>query len=351
MSIFEHKGDRKNLRLLTEVPQRVVKECASAPAKWIFPNGPDCVSSCIACADEPCRKIGESEQSVPGIDALAGDLSSVLCPVNAIGWDATLETPKIDPDTCIGCGLCVARCPVGAISVLEGIATVATDQSQESTPRTKTMPLSAGQLEQQDQIAELPTLESAEPIAKDIGVVGVTEVLENSSEAVQKAAVRSLLVAAGGSVSLSRKGDVHTRMDGTYATKGGALGSLEVEFGFDSLEALRASLDDVAVLESRYGIPIADQVPLVVCGGLPRERQGYWQVVLDIDRVLELKIRTATAGAMLLLVWNRKPFTAQVLDQLTPHFGSTSIRSQIEAALGRPVDIPRGLGGILEPEK
>lgn len=351
MSTFEHRGTRKALRIFTEVPERVVKSARSEPAELVFSNGSSYTSSCIGCADEPCRILTNNERTIDGLNAFAGDTSSAVCPVKAITWDPGLEAPEIDPTACIGCGLCVSRCPVGAISIHDNVAMVATTVPTSGDSRLSTTPFSSGQVQQRKQVAIIPKYELQEPILDDAEVFRVTTALSKASDVIQKTAVRSVLVAAGCSVSLSRKGDVHTRMDGTYSTFDGVRGSLEVEFGLDSLEAVRASLDDVAVLNSRYHLPKSEQTPIVVCGELPRERQGYWQVVRDIYRVLDIKVRTATVGSLLLLVWNGKSLTTAILDELTPHFESTSIREHIEAALGRPVTIPQGLGGILEPEK
>lgn len=351
MSTFEYSGTRKTLRLFTETPMRVTKISRSKPAQLVFLNGAKCTSVCIGCADEPCRLLSANERTIEGVNAFAGDTSSALCPTKAISWDSSSEVPKVNPNACIGCGLCVSRCPVGAISIQDDVAVVSANENPGEDCQWSVRPFSAGQTQQRNQLASIPRRELQEPILEDLEVARVTSTLSRASDVVQKAAVRSVLIATDCSVSLSRKGDVHTRMDGTYSTADGARGSLEVEFGLDSLEAVRASLDDVAVLNSRYDLPKSEQTPLVVCGELPRERQGYWQVVRDIYRVLDIKVRTATVGSLLLLVWNDKKLTAATLDELTPHFESTSIREQIEKVVGRSVMIPQGLGGVLEPEK
>ena len=49
-----------------------------------------------------------------------GNLCGKLCPVNREGSDCIVinEKAKIYADLCIGCGICVKRCPFGAISIL-----------------------------------------------------------------------------------------------------------------------------------------------------------------------------------------------------------------------------------------
>lgn len=51
--------------------------------------------SCIHCHPAPCQEI---------------------CPVKAISPDKSLGRTVIDYDRCIGCRICVAVCPLGAIS-------------------------------------------------------------------------------------------------------------------------------------------------------------------------------------------------------------------------------------------
>ena len=125
---------------------------------------------------------------------------------------------------------------------------------------------------------------------------------------------------------------------------------MEIEFGRDTLEASRGILDDVAVLESRFDIKKEDNTPLVICLSLPNKRQGYFQVVKDVQRVLKMRIQTITLGALLVLLWNGK-----VADFFTisfyADFDDMSIRDDVEKILGRSVNISNRYLGIFEPEK
>ena len=97
---------------------------------------------------------------------------------------------------------------------------------------------------------------------------------------------------------------MYTRMDAIYSSPAGSFGAVEIEFGRDTLDASRGILDDIAVLNTRYGIHKHDNKALVICLQLPNARQGYWQVVRDVNIVEGIKIGTITVGALMFLLWN-----------------------------------------------
>lgn len=69
---------------------------------------------CLRCPDEPCVRFSTDESG--------GGNAIQVCPVDAI-HHARQETGPVVSNKCVGCGLCVMRCPVGAIALThDGVA-------------------------------------------------------------------------------------------------------------------------------------------------------------------------------------------------------------------------------------
>jgi hypothetical protein len=164
--------------------------------------------------------------------------------------------------------------------------------------------------------------------------------------------VRNLIIALGYECAISRTGDVYTRMDAIYSSKTNPIcnGVIEIKFGSDTLEASRYILDDIAVMHSRNYLNKTDNVALVICLSLPNKRQGYFQVIKDIYKVLNLKIQTISLGTMLFLIWN--DVSVDFLSgEFYVDFDHLGIRETTESILNRKVHLSEGKLGILEPEK
>jgi hypothetical protein len=78
----------------------------------------------------------------------------------------------------------------------------------------------------------------------------------------------------------------------------------EIETGAGVLESPRALLEDVAVLHSRYGYAVEVIDPVSIILSFPNIRSEYYQVIRDIEKVLGLRCRTITVGALVALLWN-----------------------------------------------
>lgn len=93
------------------------------------------------------------------------------------------------------------------------------------------------------------------------------------------------------------------RIDAVGQSRNGRPFVAEIELTPAVLESPRALLEDVAVLHSRYGFSVTDIDPLSVVLVLPNVRSEYYRVIRDIERVLNVRCRTITLGALVALLW------------------------------------------------
>lgn len=93
-----------------------VEQIDADGTKWIIREGERFPIACIHCSDPSCMTY--DIKAFGTTDAF----SSRVCPAKAI-----IQTQEgiveIDKSMCTGCMLCIVRCPVNTISLIEGIAT------------------------------------------------------------------------------------------------------------------------------------------------------------------------------------------------------------------------------------
>lgn len=82
-----------------------------------FDNGKKIFSSCIGCHDTPCMTFSETEVTPSNFSNFPADRNTDVCATGAISLQNGYMPPIIDSNKCILCGVCAARCPVGAISI------------------------------------------------------------------------------------------------------------------------------------------------------------------------------------------------------------------------------------------
>ena len=258
-------------------------------------TGPGC---CLACSSPPClERLASPSAASTILSQFPQDPSDELCPTNAITFTDGIAV--IDVDACIGCGLCVMRCPYGAIHLTtDGKASIAQDD-----PGGLTRP-------------EADVIQGDVAIRK--GRLGATRSLALSklqdyvgrlSDTAQLRFVANMFSFVGVDARVRRRGDTNIRFDGLLGFPNGSIGVMEAEFSGNAVESPRALLEDVAILHSRYNVPINQLYPVSVLLALPNARSEYYQVMQDIDAVLGIKCRTITIGALMAMVWNLAELT------------------------------------------
>lgn len=121
--------------------------------------------------------------------------------------------------------------------------------------------------------------------------------------------IEKLLKKFGISIIFSRKGDNNTRYDALLSFAEGELeGIVEIEVPSTAmLDAPRNLLDDIAVRSNRNGLTIDKMVPIVICWTFPNNRTDYWNVINDIYKVLDIKIKTIPIMAIAVSYWTNTP--------------------------------------------
>lgn len=324
MWIFKEGTNRRSLSILKEMPFALVIR-QGVPGTACFRNGDECHIGCLGCTNPKCMYFSNDEIECDRVDGFPNDKSTDVCPVGALAWDNASDAPVIDSRKCISCGVCVSRCPAGALFFSSrGKLTVNTAPSKYVETRKPDAEAQSVHLRQMERLVKIPragvSLNASDQVFESI-YKKLFHLKSNDHNAVG----RSLLIALGCKCATRRIGDVYTRMDAIYSSPAGSFGAVEIEFGKETLDASRGILDDIAVLNTRYGVHKHDNKALVLCLQLPSARQGYWQVVRDIKNVQGIKIGTVTVGALMFLLWNGCVFEPEA-DQYYMDFDNMDLR-------------------------
>ena len=314
-------------------------------ADIVFQNGKKIKAGCINCINPKCMNLVDKDIECAEFPDIAHDMSRYLCPVNAI--KSGVSQIVIDDKKCIGCGVCVAGCPVGAIYLKDGKARVShADKKDLDILSVDTMGIQKQKsfLEENDNVDKAGIIQKeSEPI-----IGGICDAIKRMSQEEQNILARNLLIKLGNNATLARQGNVYMRMDGFYSNKK-QFGVVEIETGADMLDVSRAILDDVAVVNVRYGVDKNKNHPLAIVLSLPNKRTDYWQVLKDIREIIEMPIGTITFGALLILLWNNKE--VYDFDKFYIDVDNSSIRSAVVSLIGRHINIGDGFCGVLENSK
>ena len=345
-TILPQQNRNTEIRLLESPVITTVLRRAELPA--LLSDGKrEWTAACLGCADRPCMSYTEAELRFDAIRDFPASAETAVCPVGAMVWNPVQNRPEIAAAICMECGLCAARCPVSAIYFADGFRISEEAEGTLCLPDTP-----EHRSRQREQLAMLQTAVVTGSWFSDCDaqVQRVYQKLQSQRQdaQMQNLLARNSLLGLGFACVLRRRGDVNLRMDALFSC-GEQFGVAEIEFRQDALEPPRAILDDIAVLHARYGMEKQTILPLIVHLELPNARTGHWQVVEDIAAVLDIRIRTVTLAALLLLLWHRKPLrlegNAAFLRQEHRSLRNFLDESGIRSAL------PEGCCSMLEPEK
>lgn len=345
MQIFKEKRSNSFVGLVEKVPSYVIHR-PDAKSKWETLEGSVGCSGCMHCDTPKCLNYDKSRVSSEVIEFTCDNTLNV-CPVDAIYWDKQKSMPVINKEKCILCGLCARECPTGAIYYSNNEMAIAESDDIKLVEATE-----ANMVQHIHQLEQFAEAYHAGYLVKenDQFLEKIYSKLFRLGGNAPNLVARNILVSLGNHCAIGRVGDVYTRVDAILKTKNSGTAVVEVEFGKDTLDAARGVLDDIAVANCRYNLPVKELLSLVVCLQLPNERQGYWQVIKDVKKVEGISINTVTIGCLLILLWNLQEFNISE-NNFYADYDNMSIRKNTEFILDGDIGISERYLGIFEPEK
>jgi Fe-S-cluster-containing hydrogenase component 2 len=275
-------------------PQEIVLESGSVPG------------TCLNCPDTPCVYFHEEEIVSPILKSFSFNRTREVCPIGALSVDPARPLPIINEQACVGCGLCISRCPTGAI-YCKNNGVVALNDAENSMFKARKINDERSFEKTVAKLSHTPRSGSIRRIdEKTLETVMTSLFAAKLTNTSQKLLARNLLICLGAKAAISTVGDTNVRIDMWWESDG-FLWVTEVDFDIVSLvDSPRGLLDDVAVCVSRHGVAKNKIGAMILNMEFPNKRSDYYHLIEDIKNTTMLKIRTLPIAALLLALWTHR---------------------------------------------
>src|SRR5688572_16199425 len=90
------------------IPLAINWDKKNSPASIKFSDGKTSFGSCVRCTNPPCIEYAANELKLPIFEDFPADQNNGVCPTSAISWSPESESPEINIENCILCGICLS---------------------------------------------------------------------------------------------------------------------------------------------------------------------------------------------------------------------------------------------------
>lgn len=302
--------------------------------------------TCLHCPDMPCIRYTSGELNADVGFEMTFYASPITCAFDALSEAPDYRTPIVDEGSCVGCGICLGRCPVGAIYLSSAKAQVEFDDNLVfRTTKTYTTAEFDGLVDSlwdKSEWINSPGNVEIETLRAVFDAITSRLSLPQDARATFGTLVRNLLIAVDIPAKVSVQGDTSNRIELACIDES-RTGIGELEYHDDLLDSVRRLLSDTAVACSRHGLPLDELVPIIVCLRMPNRRSGLYELIGNIHERLGLSVAVVPLGALLLLA----AFGLSInLADLEETFTNLDSDYSLEARMGEVLGTDRSLKGL-----
>ena len=291
-------------------------------------------AGCWRCPDSPCVRFSQAEltREVSLPSPLNPEVR--VCPTDALSRSG--DSPVVDVSKCIGCGLCVVRCPVGAthLDADTALPIFAPPVSGALVPEpafSRARALAGKSIHW-----EIAPFANADEVLTQLK--RASSIPSTNQQLAFRLLVRNAFLASGDAARLSITGDTSAwaevaagmAQEISLPLKDQLLAAVQIEPGDVGLDALRRLMSGVARAIARHGVEKSSLVPIVVVTAQPNSRTDYYRLVSDASQFLNLTIRTIPLATLLLAIRDRSASMLKILS--TGDLGLVDAQSQSNAS-------------------
>lgn len=282
-------------------------------------------SGCWNCADTPCIRFNQNELNRKIAIPSPSNPELRVCPTDALQQGE--GGPQVDKSNCIGCGLCVVRCPVGAAyldaeSALPVFAELRTGSSVSEPDFARSRDAAMSSISW-----EAAPFADVDKVVQQL--VRFRETPKANLQQIFRLLVRNSFLASGNVARLSIVGDnsawaeVAVGMDPPLSSP--VVGAVQIEPDDVGLDAIRRLMAGAAVAISRHGLTKGSLIPIVAVVAQPNSRTDYYRLIADARAYLDIHIRTVPLAMLLLAIRNQSRSFLETL--LTEDIGLVDVNN------------------------